>query len=356
MLSRIEHIIRPFLPALGAALLGTLLTGCGQKQEAAKQGKTSTALQAEVTIVQSGPLQSSYQTSGTLLPNESVQIYPEMAGRVTAIHFKEGTNVHKGDLLVQLYDEDVRAQIRKLQAQKQLQLTTKDRQDELLHISGVSRQEYDETMTQIASTDADIAYYETLLRRLQVRAPFDGKIGLRQISTGAVISPATLITEIQQINPVKLDFPLPDQYKDMVPVGSAVHFTVTGISDTMEAKIIASASAANASTRTVAYRAQAPNSKQQLVPGAFANVYVSLNRNEAAITIPSQCIIPTNRDKQVAVLRNGKAVLVPVKTGMRLVETIEITQGLKIGDTVLTTGIMQVKPGMEIDIAKIVSE
>src|SRR5690606_34908080 len=252
-----------------------------------------------------------------------------------------------------LYDADIEAQIKKLQAQKKLQQTTSERHKELLEINGISRQEYEESLTQLAVIDADIAYYQTQLRRLQIRAPCDGKIGLRNISLGAVVVPSTLITEMQQINPVKIDFPLPDQYKDIVQVGNQVAFTVTGIPDTLTAKIIASEAAADASTRNVTFRALAPNRNQQLVPGAFAHVYVHLNKKEAAIMIPSQCIIPTNREKQVAVLRDGKAAIIPVQTGVRLVETIEITQGLKPGDTVLATGIMQVKPGMAVTIKKI---
>ncbi len=328
-------------------------TGCGSKNQPVAKKEGPAALKAAIYIVKSGPLQSIYQSSGTILPNESVQVFPEVAGRVTAIHFKEGAPVSKGSLLVQLYDEDIKAQIRKLRAQKQLQQTTKERQDELLAISGISRQEYDETLTQIAAIEADIAYYETQLRRLQIKAPFNGRIGLRNISLGAIVSPTTLIAEIQQVDPIKLDFPLPDQYKDIVQTGNTVNFTVSGIADTLSAKIIATDPAANASTRTVTYRAQAPNRQQQLVPGAYANVYVQLNRTETAITIPSQCIIPTNRDKRVAVIRDGKAVIIPVTTGIRLVSAIEVKSGLKVGDTVLTTGIMQVKPGMEISVTKV---
>lgn len=348
-----RKITRNSVPILSLILVAYGMTGCGGNNNTKVKKGGSSALQAEVIVVKSAPLQSTYQSSGTILPNESVQVFPEVAGRVTAIYFSEGTAVTKGSLLVQLYDEDIKAQIRKLLAQKQLQQTTKERQDELLTIHGISRQEYDETSTQLAAIEADIAYYETLSRRLQIRAPFNGRIGLRNISLGAVVSPTTLITDIQQVDPVKLDFPLPDQYKDIVPKGSEVQFTVTGIPDTLSAKIIAMDPAANASTRTVTYRAQAPNKNQQLVPGAYANVFIQLNRSETAITIPSQCVIPTNRDKRVAVVRQGKAEIIPVKTGMRLVATIEITSGLKVGDTVLTTGIMQVKPGMDIKVTKV---
>jgi membrane fusion protein (multidrug efflux system) len=337
---------------LGFALLTAI--GCSAKKEENKGGKQGgKGLQAEAVIVKPGDLESEYQSSGTLLANEEISVYPETPGRITAINFKEGTLVHKGDLLVQLFDNDIRAQIQKLKVQRQLQVTTKERQDELLAISGISKQEYDNTITQIASIDADIAYSEAQLRRLQIRAPFDGVIGLRNVSVGAIVSTTTLITIIQQIHPLKLDFQVPEQYKGIVKTGDAVRFTITGSSDTGRGKIIAVQPGADAATRTITMRALVPNPDRKLVPGAFANVYIVLDRNHNAITIPSQCIIPTTRDRKVAVLRNGKAELITVTTGMRMVEQVEILQGLKAGDTVIATGIMQVKPGMDVTITKI---
>jgi membrane fusion protein (multidrug efflux system) len=331
-----------------------LMAGCKGKEEE-KQGKGSgpKVLQAEAVIVKPESLSSLYQSSGTLLANEEISVYPEISGRITAINFKEGTNIRKGDLLVQLFDSDIRAQIRKLNAQRELQVITKGRQDELLQINGISRQEYDNTVTQIAAIDADIAAGEAQLRRLQIRAPFDGVIGLRNVSVGAIVSTTSLITMIQQVNPLKLDFPVPEQYNGAIHTGDKIHFTVTGLSDTLEGSITALQPAADATTRTITMRALVPNEGRKLIPGAFANVFITLAKNTNAITIPSQCIIPTTRDKKVAVLRKGKAELVTVSTGMRLVSEVEILQGLQPGDTVITTGIMQVKTGMDVKITKI---
>lgn len=333
---------------------GLFLASCSgpTKAEGSKSGKPP-VLQAEAVIVKPTTLRAMYQSSGTLMANEEINVYPEVAGRVTSIHFKEGGTVRKGDLLVQLFDDDVRAQIQKLKAQKQLQITTKNRQDELLAINGISRQEYDNTVTQIAAIDADIAYSEAQLRRLQIRAPFEGAIGLRNVSIGAIVNTGTLITRIQQVQPLKLDFAVPDQYKGILHPGNEVHFTINGIPDTLTARISALQPGAEASTRTVTIRAITPNPDRKLVPGAYANVYVSLQQDNKAITIPSQCIIPTTRDKKVAVLRAGKAELVTITTGLRMVERVEIINGLTPGDTVLTTGIMQVKPGMDVSITKI---
>lgn len=332
-----------------------LLSACGgNKEDKSKQaGGGPKGLKAEAIVVKAGTLQSSYQSSGTLLANEEISVYPETAGRITAINFKEGSNVRKGDLLVQLNDSDIKAQIQKLVVQRKLQITTKERQDELLAISGISKQEYDNTLAQVASIDADIAYNESLLRRLQIRAPFDGVIGLRNVSIGAIVSTTSLITIIQQVHPLKLDFPIPEQYQGVVKNGDEVRFTITGNTDTMKGKVAAIQPGADATTRTITMRAIVANPERKMVPGAFANVFIDLKTNNNAMTVPSQCIIPTTRDKKVAVLRDGKAKLVTVVTGMRLTEDVEILQGLQPGDTVITTGIMQVKDGMDVKITKV---
>ena len=348
-----RYPLRRFVISGGLCCL-VLMAGCkGKGPEKEAKGGGPKTLQAEAVVVKPESLSSVYQSSGTLLANEEISVYPEVSGRITTINFKEGTNVRKGDLLVQLFDSDIRAQIRKLNAQRELQIITRGRQDELLEINGISRQEYDNTVSQIAAIDADIAGAEAQLRRLQIRAPFDGVIGLRNVSVGAIVSTTSLITMIQQVNPLKLDFPVPEQYNGAVHTGDAIRFTVTGLRDTLKGNITALQPAADATTRTITMRALVPNSDRKLIPGAFANVFITLAQNSNAITIPSQCIIPTTRDKKVAVLRNGKADLVTVATGMRMVSEVEILHGLQPGDTVITTGIMQVKKGMDVKITKI---
>jgi membrane fusion protein, multidrug efflux system len=347
------HLSKGMLLFLGVVLLTAV--GCHSKKDKSKgdRGKGSDMLSAEAAVVKTGELSYQYQSTGNLLANEAINVYPEVAGRVTDIRFKEGSTVHKGDLLVQLNDSDIKAQIQKLNVQRRLQVITKGRQDELLAIHGISRQEYDNTVAQIAAIDADIAYNESLMRRLQIRASFDGVIGLRNISVGAIVNTTTLITIIQQVHPLKIDFPVPEQYKGVINTGEEIRFTVTGSRDTMTGKISAIQPAADASTRTIMMRALVPNPEHKLVPGAFANVYLQLSSNNNAITIPSQCIIPTTRDKKVALVRDGKVEMVTVVTGERLVGEVEILKGLQAGDTVLTTGIMQAKPGMKVKVTKV---
>ena len=338
-----------------AIAISLLFIGCkDKKEEGAGKGKQKDKmLHAEAFIVKPASLTTVYQSSGNLLPNESINVYPEVAGRITAIHFKEGAVVHKGDLLISMYKGDIEAQLQKSRVQRQLQVTTKERQDQLLAISGISKQDYDNTIAQIASIDADIAYNQALLRKLEIRATFNGVIGLRNVSVGAIISPTTLITTIQQVDPLKMDFLVPEQYKDIVNKNDLVKFTITGVQDTMNGTILAMQPGSDLKTHNITMRAMVPNAKGRLLPGAFTNVFITLNRKGDAITIPTQSIIPTTRDKQVAAIHNGKVSMVTIQTGERLADKVEVLEGLKSGDTILTTGMMQVKQDMNVMISKI---
>lgn len=320
----------------------------------AGMGGRSRKVNAEAYVVTPQSFSNTYTASGSLRPNEEVEVHPEMSGRVTSISFQEGSVVRKGQLLIQLYDADLRAQLQRLQAQKKLQQNTEKRQRELVNIGGISKQDYEATETQMKYIDADIAVAEAALSKMRVLAPFDGTIGLRNVSIGAVISPATVIATLQQVHPLKMDFNLPDQYRSQIKVGQEVFFSVDGNQDTLSGKISAIDPGADAQTRTIRARAIVPNPKGTLNAGGFAHVGIPFSVNETAILVPSQCIIPTTRDKKVALVRNGVAELVTVKIGDRTSGKVEVIQGLSSGDTILTTALMQVKPGDSVTVKKTV--
>ncbi|OJW81314.1 MAG: hypothetical protein BGO69_04165 [Bacteroidetes bacterium 46-16] len=308
---------------------------------------------AEGYVVIPQPFRDEYVASGSLIANEEVEIHPEVSGRITSINFKEGAHVSKGQRLLQLYDADIRAQVQKSKAQRELQVKIQQRQEELLRIGGISKQDYESTTTQIQSIDADIAYEEAQLRKYTILAPFDGTIGIRNVSMGAIVSPSTVVATLQQTHPLKMDFNVPDQYKSAVYNGKEVMFSVSGSLDTLKGTIAAVDPSANAATRTIRVRAIVPNPDVKLLPGSFAHVMIPFDVTNNAILIPSQAVIPTTRDKKVALVRNGKANLVTVITGTRTNDKVQILQGLQQGDTIITTGIMQVKQDMDVKVSKV---
>ena len=344
--------MRFFSALLVATVTASLLTSCSDKKKEADAAKPSgpKILNAEGIVVKTSVFQSDYTASGTLLANEEVNIMPEVQGRIISISFSEGSPIKQGQVLARLFSDDIRAQIQKLKAQRELQVKIRDRQAELLNIGGISKQEYETTTTQIQAIDADIAYAESQLRKTSVIAPFSGRAGIRNVSNGAIVTPATVITTLQQTTTLKMDFNIPEQYRDEVVQGKKVTFTVAGRQDTFTANIIAVEPAANAATRTLRVRSAVDNKAGKLGPGAFSHIIVPFGKNEDALLIPSQSIIPTNRDKVVAVIKGGKATLVPVQIGARTEDKVEIIRGLAAGDTILTTGIMQVKPGMDVKV------
>ena len=342
------------LAPVAALFLFVGLSACGGKEEktGAKGGPPRT-LRAEGFVVTAGQFESAYTTSGTLTPNEQIDVVPEVSGRVTGISFQEGSAVRRGQTLVTLSDADIRASIQKLQAQRANLRTVQSRQQELVRIGGIARQDLEATQTSVAAINADIAFQEAQLRRLRIVAPFDGIAGLRMVSIGAIVGPGTLVTRVQQVNPLKLDFSLPAQYRSALKNGMPVSFTVTGLQDTFTASVKAIDPGAESSTRTLRARAVIPNPNRSLAPGQFARVSVPLQSSADAILVPAQAVIPTTREKKVALVRNGKVEMRTVVLGARTEDRVEIIQGLQAGDTILTTGLMQAKPGAEVKVNKV---
>lgn len=332
-----------------------LLPACksGKDNGKAQNGGKPKSLKAEGYVVTPSAFQDDYTASGSLLPNEEIEIHPEISGRITELNFQEGSHVKKGQVLVRIYDADIRAQIQKLKAQKELQQKIINRQKELLKIGGISQQDFETTQTQITGVDADIAIQEAALRKTLIVAPFDGVIGIRSVSNGAIVSPTTAIATLQQTNSLKMDFTLPEQYRGSVRNNQQVFFTVTGDTSTYTGKIIAIDPGASTATRSIGVRAVISNKQQNLLAGAFAEVRVPMETNTSALMIPTQAIIPTTREKQVAIVKDGKVALQTVNLGVRGNDKVQIIKGLATGDTVILTGLMQLKPGMDVSISKL---
>lgn len=312
----------------------------------------SRELLADAYVVKTTSLDETIEASGTLQSNEEVEVKPEISGRVVGLHFKEGTPISKGALMVKIYDEDLKAQLQKLQLQQQLSKTTLERQENLLKINGISQQDVDVTRNQVSAYGADMEYTRTQLQKTELRAPFNGRLGLRNVSLGAIVSPTTIITTLQQIDPLKIDFSVPEKYRTAIKQGDAVNFKVVGDNNTYKGSIYAMDPKIDLATRTIRIRAIVPNSGK-LLPGAFARVTIALKDMPDAIMIPTQAVIPGTRNKTVIVADSGKARFVVVETGIRDENNVQITSGLQVGDTVITSGIMQLKAGMALKYNKI---
>jgi len=293
------------------------------------------------------------EVPGTLFPNEETIIKAEVNGRIVDINFQEGTVVQKGTLLIKLFDRDLQAQYNKLKVQLDIAKKTAERQKELLAINGISQQDYDLLSLNVDNLNADIESLKISIGKTEIRAPYTGKIGLRNVSIGAYISSQDIITTLRQVDALKLEFSIPEKYAAEMSKGHKVQFVVDGGKGPHNATVSATEGSVELTTRTLRVRALVTEKSADLVPGAFARINLQLGQNNGALMIPTQSIIPGARNKQVIVARKDSAFFTVVKTGVRDSSYVEILEGLKKGDTVVTTGIMVVRPKSKIIITKV---
>ena len=288
--------------------------------------------------------------SGSIEPNEQVQIRSEVSGIVRTLSFREGTAVQKGQVLLRIDDSELQAQLIQAQSSEKLAEDNANRARLLLEKEAISQQEYD-----VAHADYESAKAQTVLIRAQiakttVRAPFSGKIGLRSISEGEYLTPATVVANLLSINPVKILFSVPEKYSGQIQVGQGLNFGVSGSDTTYHAKIYAIEPGVDATTRTISIRAIAENPGEQLFPGAFARIELALDRIDNAVLVPTEAVIPVQNGKQVFLLKDGKATATPVEAENRTRTDVLITDGVSIGDTVLISGIMSVTDGTPVTV------
>jgi len=358
-------ISRPLFAFITIFSLSILITSCSsdRKKDAQQQqrggpggaGGARPPVRADAYIVKTKLLLDNIEIPGTLLSNEETEIHPEVAGRITGIYFKEGALVNKGSLLVKLNDADLQAQKRKLLVQLQVAKQNESRSEQLLKIQGISKQDYEAVALQVTNVNADLAVVETQIEKTNVRAPFSGKLGLRMVSLGAYISPTSVISTISQPNQLKLDFTVPERYIKEIGYGKFVNFKIDGSDRTYAARVIATESNITQDTRTLQVRAVVQGNITGLVPGNFAKVILDFQPEPNAIVIPTQAIIPQARGKKVYLYNGGSAKFIDVTTGLRDSANVQITSGLKAGDTVLITGLLSLKPDAKVMLGKVVN-
>lgn len=255
----------------------------------------------------------------------------------------EGKPIKKGTKLVQLYNDDLLASLRKVEAQHSLQEKISQRQAELIKISGISQNEFDQTLLQVRTLEAEMQVLKAQIRKTEILAPFDGEIGLRNVSVGAVVTTATTLAILRSTR-LKLDFFVPEKYTPTIKTGMKVEFTLYSSQKTYTAQVFATEKGIDDATRNLKVRALITDNASELNPGAFAKVNLHIGENKKAIMVPSETLIPKDRTQQVVVSRNGKALFVDVKTGVRKESKVEILEGLQPGDTLVTSGLMFLKP------------
>lgn len=338
--------------AFAAAIIVTsmMLSACGSKVNDPSPGAPAVAEPMSVSgiVVRPAPLENVVRSSGTVMASESVDLVAESAGRVETIAFHEGGHVAKNQLLVKINDEDLQAQLRKTTLQIQLASDQEGRQKQLLEKSVVSREQYDIALNLVNTLKADRDNLVASIRKREVRAPFDGVAGLRYVSEGGYVTQSTRIASLQKLNPLKVDFAVPEKYAGQVSVGDLVDFSSDQTKLRFTGELYAIEPKIDPSMGTLQLRAICGNSAGKLLPGAFVHIELRLRRIEDALMVPTQAVIPVFKGQTVLLRRKGVVVSVPVRTGMRTATSVQITDGITAGDTVITTGILQLRPGVPV--------
>jgi len=348
---KLKYIIYPLI-FLGVAYLVYYRISANKKIDTAGMGGGAKGgsgggggqrLTVNGIVVKSASFVNNIEVTGTIEANESIALQSEVSGLVTGIFFKEGSNVSKGTLLVKINDRDIKAQLEEILTRQNLSATNENRAKQLLQKGAISQEEYDTTLADLKSFQAQAQLVRAQLAKTSIIAPFSGRIGLRSISSGEYITPTTVIANLVSTNPIKINFSVPEKYMSQIKMNSTITFRTDGSSQIYTGKVFAIEPGINAQTRTLQIKALAVNKNNELLPGSFAKISLALSTIDDAIMVPNEAVIPVLKGKTVFISKNGKAKQVEVLAGTRTEDKIVITSGLKIGDTVLTTGALSLK-------------
>jgi membrane fusion protein (multidrug efflux system) len=308
-------------------------------------------ISVKVEIIKQEKLDDKIITTGTVIANEEVEIRSEISGKISQILFKEGSSVKKGDLLIKINDLELQAQLLRAEYKKKLAEDKEYRQKMQLKMESISQQEYDVTLNELNTIIAEIKLIKAQIEKTEIKAPFDGIIGLKYVSEGSYISPSTQIANLQNLDVIKIDFSIPEKYFNNVNKGDEIVFRVQGIDKKYRGTVYAIEPKIDPITRTLNLRAICSNRDSKILSGAFANVELILKEIDNAIMIPTEALVPELKGQKVFLYKNGKAQPKIVETGIRTDKKIQIISGLQEGDTLITSGILQIRPGAQIKIS-----
>ena len=317
------------------------------------QRNAGRSLNVNAVVIKPQMLVDDYKSVSILLPDEEVDLAFQTSGLITNIYFTEGTAVKKGELLAKVNDAPLQAQLIRLQAQIQLAEDRVYRQKALLEKDAVSKEAYEQVRTELAMLNADIQLIRANIDLTELRAPFDGVIGLRHVSEGAYASPSTLIATLTKVTPLKIEFFPPEKYAGQLKPGTKVSFTLENDLKTYQGQVYAVDTKIDPNTFRFAVRAIYPNSDGRIKPGRTANLQIRMWEADNAIAIPSEAIVPELGVDKVFLYKSGKAQPVTITKGLRNESLVQVLEGLQFGDTLITSGTLQLRTGLSVTLNEI---
>ncbi len=357
-----KYIIYTLLALLIAYLIYNKFYGTKAKEMQAaaaagiKKGKKGGGpVPVNVMIVKDTAFNTAIDVTGSISANEQVELRSSTAGNITGIYFKEGSLVKKGQLLVKVYDNDLQASLKQMQVQIKLAEQTEYRNRILLSKEAISKEEYDISSTSLNSYKAQADLIRAQIAKTEVFAPFSGTIGLRNISPGGYLSPQGSIATLVAVDPAKITFSVPERYLPLISINSKIKFNVESSRNQFTGTVYAIEPKVDVNSRTIMLRAKADNKSGVLKAGSFAKIHFTLDQIPKTIMVPTEAVIPDLKGSNVFIAKHGVAVLRAVKTDTRTDAKIQIVDGLQPGDSLIVTGIIQMRPKVEIKVVKVIN-
>lgn len=308
---------------------------------------------ADGYILKTATLENEIQAVGTIRANEEVEIRSEVSRKIVGIYFKEGSLIGKGKTLFKLDDSDLLANLKKLKLDEDLAILNQNRSKELFDKGLLPQAEFELQTTSLEKIRADIEALEVQIDKTSIRAPFSGYVGLRNVSIGSFATPTNVLTTMQDLSKLKIDFSIPEKFVNFFNIGQKIYFKVEGIDEEYEGEVYAFEPRLENGTKTLILRAISNRANSKLLPGSFTNVRLLLKEINDAILVPTESIIPTLNGQSVYISRNGKVKQIDVQLGKRLEEKVQITGDIHPGDTLITTNILRLKPEAKVKIVKV---
>ncbi len=338
---------------LAAGILGISAPATGQGGPPPGGGAADKPILADGYVAKASTIPETVPTNGSLAAEESVRIVSEISRRLVRIEIAEGAEVKKGDLMFKLDDRDIVAQLEQVQVRRRLAKTTEQRYQDLLAQTAISQQEYDRAKSDLDLIDAEIGVLKVNLDKTEIRAPFDGVTGRRFVSEGAWVESSTLLTTLQSINVIEVNFTLPERYASSLSIGQKFTFRVASLNTDREGEVFVIEPAIDEQTRSLIVQGRVDNRDRTLRPGAFASITFQFNEVSGGVMIPAEAVVPSLRGQSTYVVTDGKATLREIEVGIRSPDNVQVLRGLAEGETVLVTNLLRMRPGVAVELQNV---
>lgn len=299
-------------------------------------------------IIQPGVVSEELEVTGTLIANQQVKIVSELTRKLVRVNVKEGSKVKEGTLLFQLDDADLQAQLERLRQQEKLAVLNEERLRDLISHEAIAQQDYDQASTNLKVLQAQILELQVMINKTRITAPFDGQVGMINVHPGFVVSVNTILTDIEDNSVIKVEFSVPEKYTNVIKDGSEHVFTIASDQKQYKARVAARGASLSENTRTLLVRALAANPDGHLLPGQSARLKLALSTSGEALTVGSNALLPSSNGYSVYVSKKNTVTATPVEIGQRSAGNVEITHGLQKGDTVITSNLLRLTPGAQV--------